>query len=402
MKRIDQRDKKESEVNYSSISVTNGRKIRILFFIDQLTLGGTEKHFVQTLRFLDRNRFEPQVYVLHGRYDLLNDIKSLNIPVVILNISNIVSLRALVRLFSVVISMRRSKFDIVQTFLFAANIYGILAAKLAGIPIRISTRRELVIWKKRQHRLASRLVNLVTHRIIANSRAVKEMVVDLEQTKSNKVEVVYNGVDIDRFEADRRDGDFRAHLGVSYDVPVIVNVARYRPLKGQKYFIEACAKVAKIFPKARFAIVGPVYDKQLISRLHQQSETLAIKDKLSLLSTWRDTPQLYAGVDVVVLSSLEEGFANVIIEAMASAKPVIATKVGGNVEAIQDGITGLLVPPADSDALAEAMCRLLRDRALASEMGRKSRTRVLAKFQQQFMWDEMQKHYNELLQSALS
>lgn len=390
-----------NQVEISGKYVMNARKTRILFFIDQLSIGGTEKHLIQTLKFMDRSRFEPQVYVLHGRYDLLSDIRNLNVPVKCLDIPNIISFRAMIRLFTLTREMRRARFDIVLTYLFASNIYGIVAAKLAGIPTRISTRRELVIWKKLQHRIASRLINLITDRILTNSRAVKKTVVQLEKAKRDKIGVVYNGVDINRFDPDNCDGEFRSRLGVKDGDPLIVNVARYRPLKGQKYFVDACANVAKRFPNARFAIVGPVYDKKLISNLHAQSKKLGLEKRLLLMPNWRDTPSLYAGADIVVLSSLEEGFPNVIIEAMASGKPVVATKVGGNVEAVKNEHTGLLVPPADSEAIAKNICRLLDNKKLAKEMGRHGRERVLAKFQQQTMWHELKRQIEELSEKKI-
>jgi len=377
------------------------KKVRILFFIDQLSLGGTEHYLTQTLRFLDRTRFEPHVYVLHGRYDLLDHIRSLDIPVTRWHIPSIVSLRAILQLRTIVRAMRRGKYDIIHTYLFASNIYGLIAAKLAGIPVRISSRRELMTSKCKKQVIASRVVNWFTQRILVNSNAIKEKVVELEKAPTAKVRIVHNGVDVVRFSPTELNGKFRSFLGVKEADTLIVNIARYRPLKGQIYFVEACAKVAETFPKARFAIVGPVYDKELKRKLQDRSKALGLTGKLFLLPTWQDPVEVYKGSDIIVLSSLEEGFANVILEAMAAAKPVVATRVGGNVEAVLDKKTGFLVPAADSNALANAMGQLTSDKTLAREMGIIGRMRVLEKFQQQNKCQELEKHYLELIKESV-
>jgi glycosyltransferase involved in cell wall biosynthesis len=173
-----------------------------------------------------------------------------------------------------------------------------------------------------------------------------------------------------------------------------------RKIKGHHYFVHAASIIHKWNPDVEFLVVG--YDARKpgfsIAELKQYGETLGISKNLHFIGGRKEIASLIALFDVAVLASLSEGFSNVILEYMASSKPVVATDVGGNPEIVVHGETGLLVPPADGDALARAILSILENREVASRFGRAGRKRIEAKFS----LDVMLRNYEGLFEQVIN
>lgn len=216
-------------------------------------------------------------------------------------------------------------------------------------------------------------------------------------------EVIYNPVDVDAFATARRCDELRATLGVAATEPMIANVGRLVPWKGHDPFIRAMAEVVRVYPQARAVIVGAADPGNLeyYASLQQLVATLRLSDNV-LFSGWRsDVPAIMASSDVVVHSaSKPEPFGRVVVEAMAAGRPVVATDAGGVVEIVDDGETGVLVPPGDVPTMADAIVSLLRDSAAAKQMGRRAQERVANRFSVERHVSAVQAMYTRIVESA--
>ncbi|MCK4262390.1 glycosyltransferase, partial [bacterium] len=229
-----------------------------------------------------------------------------------------------------------------------------------------------------------------------------------------KFVTIYSGMELDKFlkpevgPADERKqvgigpgveaAERRRSLGIEEDAPVVGKVARLFHLKGHKYLLEAGAQVVKVYPKARFLLVG---DGILRGNLERQAEDLGIRENVLFagLVPKEEIPELLAIMDVVVHTSLREGLARVLPQALASGKPVISFDIDGAREVIRDGETGYLVPARDSRKLAEAIIEILGDEDKARRMGEAGRRLVDPNFRAEMMVDKIAGVYEELIKA---
>jgi glycosyltransferase involved in cell wall biosynthesis len=377
-------------------------KVKLLYVIGTLDVGGAEGQLVQLAMRLNRERFEPVVCCLSSSGPLARVLRDGGIPVEVIGFHGFRFFRepwkVVSRLFRLIRFTRKEQPLIVHGFLFWAYILGTYAAKLARVPVVIASRRSLGNFKEGniRHLLIERVANRVTDVIVANSEAVKADVVRQERVEPSRVRVIYNGVDASRYES-RVDPAYRAKLGIPDGGAIVSVVARLFDYKGHQFFLEACRDICRRWPTTTFLLIG---DGPLRRTLEQMTRTLGLQRQVRFLGTRSDVPELLALTDVAVLPSLEEGFPNAILEAMAAAKPVVATLVGGIPEAVVHGETGLLVPPRDPSALAGAIGRLLDDPGLRTAMGLAGKQRIAERFTFARMVMEMEALYEERLNAA--
>lgn len=347
--------------------------MRILLAINNLARGGAERQLVELANGLDPTRFAPSVACVVEGGPLAQELAARQIPL------SIFDARGLGGLLSFVQHTRRLAPDIVHSFLFGSNIIGSFAATIAGVPIVITSRRSLGFFKdgRPHYDLLQRVANRFTDVVVANAEAVRIDTIGREGLDPRRVRVIRNGVDLARFSGAADTSATRAALrgGVGGDGPLVVVVANLIPYKGLEYFIEAWREVLRRMPDACAVVVG---EGPARGELEERSADVA--RKLRFVGSRDDVPAILAASDLVVQSSLYEGFPNAVLEAMAAGRPIVATDVGGTVEAVVQERTGLLVPPRDSAALAGAMLHLLTDRAVAQRFGQAGRERVEAEF----------------------
>ncbi len=360
--------------------------------IDELDVGGTEQQLLELVTRLDRRRYAPVVCCFRpGR--VAREMEAAGVPLVTLRKRAKVDpalILALTRL------MRRERVDLVQTYLFTANTWGRIAARLARVPVIVSSERNVDIWEARYKRLIGRWLDRWTHRTIANSDAVKEYLV-ARGLAAGKLAVIPNGVDLARFEALPSVEATRAELGVPQPCPLVAFLARLEPQKDPATFLQAAARVAERAPSARFLVIG---GGTLEGVLRREARALGLGSRVVFTGPRDDAPRLLAASDVLVLTSLKEGMSNAIMEAMAAGRPVVATQVGGNAQLVEDGRTGFLVPPRDPEATARAICRVLEAPDLARSLGERARRRVAERFSVEAMVQATDRLYGELLASA--
>jgi sugar transferase (PEP-CTERM/EpsH1 system associated) len=347
-------------------------RIDVLHLITELSTGGAQTALLRLLAGLDRDRFRPAVACLYnGDKPVAQRIRSLGIPVTDLRMTAKWRLDALWRLYCL---LRQQRPDILHTWMFHANFPGRLLGRLAGVPIIITSRRNEDIGGALRERL-NRWTARLDDRVIAVCEVARRAEIERARVSPEHVVTIYNGIDVERFSA--TDGDLvirvRRELGIPAGVPLIGAVGRLHPQKDFAGLLDSLTEVQKYVSPVRLLLVG---EGELRDDLETRARSLGISGIVTFAGFRSDVAEILAACDVFVLPSLWEGMPNVVLEAMAVGLPVVATQVGGVPEIVLDGETGLLVPPGDSETLAQALIRLLRDPDLRSRMGRAGRRRV--------------------------
>jgi glycosyltransferase involved in cell wall biosynthesis len=285
--------------------------------------------------------------------------------------------------------IRRLRPQIVHSFLPLATFMGAMAGRVTGVPLIITSRRALAAHQERHPILKwlDRFANYWSHTVTVNSKAVREDTIQRDHIDPSKLQLIYNGLDAKLFEDARSQREtMRRQLEIKNHELMIISIANLIPYKGHADLIEAAQQVIKAIPESRLVLVGE--DRGIQKNLEDRVKVLGISKRVMFLGRRDDVPALLAAGDLFVLSSHEEGFSNVVLESMASGLPVVATDVGGNREAILDGVTGWLTPPKDPANLADKMISALSEPSAAKLRGNEGRLRVNRLFPVEKMIDD--------------
>ncbi|MEA3402857.1 MAG: glycosyltransferase family 4 protein [Armatimonadota bacterium] len=278
---------------------------------------------------------------------------------------------------------RRVGADLIHTHLSTAGLWGSIGGHIAGIPVLASV-----------HALNAKTCYMLADLVATCSEGVREHLLD-QGMPEWKLRVLYNGVQLERFEGLPSGEQMRRELGLPPDVPVIGEVAHLSPKKGQRYLIEATAILRERYPDLICLLVGEGDDAQA---LRDHAQALDVGEAVRLLGYRGDAPAVMRAMDVVVLPSVaKEGLGIVLIEAGLMDRAVVGSNAPGIREVIVDGETGLLAPVADAEGLAEAIATILADPALASRMGERGGERARRMFTIERMAETAEAIYRELL-----
>jgi len=370
------------------------RKVNVLHVIPALGFGGAERQVVTLAAGLDRCRYAPTVCCMRKSGPLAEALAERDVDVIVLGWRTRylpVSLLRLVRL------MRSRRVDIVHTHLFDGGLWGRLAARLAGVPIIVHTEQGLNPWKRRRHIWYERFADRFTDRRIAVSEDIRCSRIRRESLDPAKLVVIHNSIDLAYFDLATIEDPAvaREALRLNGSQPLVGTVARLSHEKDIATFIEAAARVGACIADVRFVIVG---DGPLRRDLEGLTGKLGLRERVIFTGARPDVRELLATMDVFVLPSLREGISVSLLEAMAMERPVVATAVGGTPEIIQDSGAGLLVPPRDTQALAEAITSLLRDPQRRARLGAAARERVREAFSAEACVAQVERLYEELLE----
>ena len=301
--------------------------------------------------------------------------------------------------------LKRGRFDIVHAHCSKANVLALLAGRLAGVPVRLA---HVHGWMFRDSThalppaaqvLCLRAICRLATRIIVVSQSDVQTGLAHGIGRQSQYAVIEEAVEFDRFaRPPSHPGAVRRDLGLAPSDRVIGTVMRLAPQKAPLDFIEAAAHVRARMPEAKFLIVG---DGPLLNDVKAAVAQRHLDDAVLMLGYRRDVPALVSAFDVFALSSLWEGLPIVYLEAMAAGKPVVGTDVDGAFEAVEDGVTGILVPARDPIALADAILRVAADPDLAQRMGAAGRRRA-AEFDVNRMIERVGRLYRQLLRAEES
>ncbi len=341
---------------------------KILFLITELDIGGTEKNLFRLATALRDRGWPVEVACLAGAGEVGAWLEAEGITVHYAGMDRKVSPSAFLRLVGI---LRRVKPAILHTFLFHANIAGRLANIFARVPAVVSSVR-VAERRRPSHLRMDFLTQFLVDREICVSQGVSDFTRDHAHIRAKKLVVIPNAVEPPCPSRSRQD--VRSQLGASRDDVLVLSVGRLERQKGYIYLAGAAALLAKTHPEAMFVIAGEGGERE---RIEEAVRKAGITERFRLLGWRADVWDLCAAADIFVLPSLWEGMANALLEAAAAGLAVVATSVEGSREVVDAGRTGLLVPPADPSALADAIGRLVEDGALRRRLGRDGASAVL-------------------------
>jgi glycosyltransferase involved in cell wall biosynthesis len=362
----------------------------VLLVVDQFpkALGGGERIALRLAELLPQYGFRASVltFAIHPESSVL--ARTLPFAVYLMPLERTYDLRAMRSALALGRFLRREKVLLVQTFFESSDLWAGLVTRALSTARLVWSRRDMGILRSAKHRIAYRLMAGAPDQVFAVSASVRRHCIEVDQIDPAKVSIIYNGLDVNctRIEADRVPRRF-----------TVTTIGNIRHVKGHDVFIRAAALVLEAFPETCFSIAGEVLEADYFAELEKLAVELGILDHFQFTGGMPDARGHLERADVFVLPSRSEGFSNAILEAMACSLPVIATDVGGNAEAVLDGVNGYIVPPEDPVALAQRIGQLVGDPEVARRMGAAGRVRAEEKFSTAAMMEQVTSAYQRLI-----
>lgn len=364
--------------------------MNILFLVTQMERAGAQKAILSLAADIDAQGHQVCVVTMYDKGGCAESLQQeWNLPIVDLKMKDPGERHPLAKLSHFVRGlwrlrrlMRERSIDVLQTFSHYSNMIGPPVGSISGVPIRVSSQRaslrEAPTWLRRIDAAVAN--SSCVHMMTAVSDATRRFCIEEEGIRPEKLLTIRNGINPQPWlPADSPDQrrDRRRELGIGADAGVVTTISRLHPQKGHRFLLDAAENILALNPACRFLIVG---DGESRGEIEAAVRARGLQAAIHLLGVRSDIPQLLWLSDVFVLPSLWEGLPNVLLEAMAAGIPVVATDVDGVSEIVDDGKTGILIPPKDPDAIASAVNRLLHDEALADSLRRAARQAVTERF----------------------
>ncbi len=364
---------------------------KICYIIGQLSRHGAERQLYELVRRIDKEKFLPVVISLSQINPWAEEIRKTGVEVMVIPRKKKREAARLYRLWKL---LRMLKPDIVHTYLIPGNFYGRVAAFLSGVPVIISSERNLPEIGKDKTRFRmclDKVLSTVTDGIICNSYKASGILTGKYHFDRRKVFTVHNGIDAAEFIDTESAKNYLERKRVT-----IGTVGRLWPQKNHIMFLDVARAVVdrKGDERICFLIVG---DGPLRKELEQYAKSAALSDSVVFAGERFDIPQVLREIDVFVMTSSYEGLSNTVMEAMLSGLPVVATDVGGNGELVVDGLTGYLCPWNDPSAMSDKIMGLIGDRDKMKRMGEHGREKMLKEFSVEKMVRRTEDIYSELL-----
>jgi glycosyltransferase involved in cell wall biosynthesis len=363
----------------------------VLLVLDQFskTLGGGERIVLRLAALLPHYGYRCSILTFSAHPESAG-LQSPPCPVYLLPLKRTYDLSALRAALELRRFLRRQRVQIVQTFFESSDIWAGFVTKTMSHAKLIWSRRDMGILRSSKHHVAYRLMSRMPDRVFAVSEEVRQHCVAVDRIEPSRVETIYNGLDVADWNTASQPVKLPGEI-------VITTVGNIRRVKGHDVFIKAAAAVATQFPQASFSIAGEVLEPEYFAELQTLVHDLNLSGRFHFAGGITNLREHLSTADVFVLPSRSEGFSNAIVEAMAASLPVVATNVGGNAEAVKDGLSGLIVPSEDPAALASAIALLLSDQAKAREMGAAGKRLAAEKFTTDAMMRQITLAYANVL-----
>lgn len=368
-------------------------KIRLLQMLTNFHIGGTERQVANLALGIDSSHFDLHLACLWNSGELLAELEDLRVPRSEFRIGSLYSPKTLWQGIRLAHYVRRNLIQIVHSYGFYPNVFTVPAARLAGASIVVASIRDTGDWLTPMQRRLQKLVCRLADCVLVNAEAIRQNLLE-QGYDASKIVVIRNGITLSKFAGRSRSAGLRRELGLPLSARLVAVFSRLNRFKGVEYFLDAAAVLAGKVPDVCFLVVGDGGNKK---ELEEYACQLGLAQRIVFTGFRSDVPDLLSEVAISVLPSLSEGTSNTLLESMAAGVPVIATRVGGNPEVIEDGVSGLLVPPRDSAALAAAMDRLLEDESLARVLGQAAMRRVSELFSLEGSVHETEHLYQRLV-----
>jgi L-malate glycosyltransferase len=352
-------------------------KINILHILQNSNIGGVQRQLLSLLKAYDRDLMNPMVCCFKAKGEIGVQMEKSGFEVVDFHVERHYrfSPGIIRRLYAV---MKERDIHVVRAHKYSASLYGRIAAKLAGVPVVITSvhgnyRKDLRFERK----IANKMLSRVTDRIVAMSESIRADIIKYDNIDPEKVLVIKNGVDTVLFSPLANAGGIREKLALKDNETVIGFVGRLVPAKGLSYLISAFENVKMELGHVKLLIVGSGH---LMEPLKVMVRDKGLSNDIIFLGERTDIPQLLGVMDLFVMPSIAEGLPNALLEAMAAARPVLVTCAGGMGEIIEDGVNGLVVPVGDMASLSGGLRKLVKDSSFAQALGAAARQCIENKY----------------------
>ena len=371
-------------------------KINVLHIVTTEELNGGKRYLLQLADNFPQHKYN-LFFALTFRQDFINELEKRHIRYLVVNLKHQFNIKIFPALKKII---RDNNIQIVHTHGIRASFYGRLSAKWAGIPVILSTVHYSLYnypvgrLRKRIYAFLDKVSSYSCDKLICVSNAVANDLIVKSRINARKIKVIYNGIELDRFSRHQDISSFKAKFGLLETQRIIAIVGRLTYAKGHRYLLEAIGRLVESFPDIRCLIVG---DGPLREELKVYAQKLGIMQNCIFMGTRDDVAQILSMLDIFVLPSVSEGLPFVLLEAMAMQCAVVATNIGGINELVEDGRTGILVPPGDNQALAAALKELLQNRKKAQSLAACARLEVEQRFTLQRTLKETQEVYDECM-----
>ncbi len=372
------------------MSRPGGMLTRVCYVIPSLQVGGTERQLLALMKGLIRDH-ELTVVCTRETGALVGDARRIGVYVHELNGGggwDFTMRRRIRHIF------RSHRPDVAHTFMFGFDLAANRAARETGVPVVISSRRQLATWKKPRHVRIQRKANQLVDCIVANSNAVAEFAATQEGLNIDRYRVIPNGIDADAFVSATDLHQVRLRFKIPFHTQVVGMVANFSPVKDHALFLAIAEELMRRRADVHFLLVGggPLRD-EVMNRVRKQGWT----DRFTRVAAIEEVPDLYKVMSVSVLCSQVEGFPNAVIESMAAGRPVVAAAVGGIPEVIEDGVTGRLVQTRTAAAFADAIEQVLDREKESAAMAARAAVHVRSTLNMDRMVDAYRNLYREML-----
>jgi glycosyltransferase involved in cell wall biosynthesis len=362
----------------------------VLLVLDEFpkALGGGERIVLKLAALLPQYGYRASILTFSAHPESAA-LKSPPCPIYLLPLQRTYDLTALRASLEFRHFLRLQQIEIVQTFFESSDIWAGFVTKTMSHAKLIWSRRDMGILRTRKHHIAYRLMAGVPDAVFAVSEQVRRHCIEVDRIDPDRVLTIFNGLNLSDWNASKPAKNSGELL--------VTTVGHIRRVKGHDIFIKAAASIVPLFPKVLFSIAGDVLEPEYFTELQVLVRDLNLSDHFHFTGGVTDLNEHLSAADIFVLPSRSEGFANAIVEAMAASLPVVATDVGGNAEAVKDGVSGFLVPSEDPAALSAAIIRLLSDPSQAKAMGIAGKALAAEKFTMEVMMDRTAGAYDNLL-----
>lgn len=364
----------------------------VLLVVDQFskTLGGGERIVLKLAALLPQYGYRASILTFSADMES-PALAAPPCPIYLLPLQRTYDLHALKAALHLRRFLKQQEVRIVQTFFESSDIWtGFVTKTMSGAKL-IWSRRDMGILRTRKHEISYRLMAGFPDAVFAVSELVRQHCIGVDSIDPTRVQTIYNGLNLADWNTTPRLDPTRTFA--------ITTVGNIRRVKGHDIFIEAAALIIRQFPNVSFSIAGDVLDPAYFEELQTLVRKLGLTSYFHFTGGVTNLREHLATADIFVLPSRSEGFSNAIIEAMAASLPVVATNVGGNAEAVQDRVSGFIVPPEDPEGLAVAVTKLLSDPSSAKAMGAAGRRLAMEKFTTEAMMGQTTATYAKLLKS---
>jgi glycosyltransferase involved in cell wall biosynthesis len=335
---------------------------------------------------MDRQRVEPLLVLLDGESSTSRALEPVDCPVLRLGVTQLFSRRSAAAARRFAGFLRQQRPDVLQAYFMDSAYFGIPVARWCGVPKIVRVRNNLGYWLTRKHRLFNRLVSPALDGILTNSEAGKQAIIEHDGLAPERVEVVPNGVDLDRFTGFPLPFSRLAKVRVGC-------VANLRPVKNIDGLIRIARIVCDQRPEVVFEVAGDGPDR---SALEHQIVASGLEKRFLLRGVVADVPAFLKSVDLAVMPSHSEGMSNALLEYMAAGRAIVATDVGANARLIRDTVDGRIVPPGDDATFATTILQMLANPEEARYQARSAQDRAGQEFGREAMCRRFESFYQRL------